>query len=292
MEKTEFTSTGQPPLDQQFTKGRFENRIAVVSGGGSGIGYAVAERFANDGATVVILEVDRSKCELAERRFTEQGWKKCVTCCVDVTNKNEVISNIAKICGEVGGKIDYLVTSAAYFGSQGINSSPDDWHKSLEVNVVGVSNVVQSCIPFMSGVEGAAIVTISSISAIRAQKDRWTYSATKGAIKTITKNMALDLSSNGIRVNSVSPGWIWSPEASKASRDGTMKTLDDDFVHKFKMLRRSGYTSEVAGAVTFLCSKDASYITGTNLMVDGGYSAMGPERHGDESAFAGHEERK
>lgn len=118
--------------------------------------------------------------------------------------------------------------------------------------------------------EGASIVTISSISAKRAQRERWTYSATKGAIKTITKNLALDLSSSSIRVNCVSPGWIWSPEVirldfkdlkfnfyiqgAKASSDGTMTDMDKT-VKKFTMIGRNGYTSEVAAAVTFLCSR-------------------------------------
>lgn len=289
MEKPEFTSAGQPQLDQHHTRGRFADCTAVVSGGASGIGYAVAERFASDGARVVVLDMDADRCQLAETRFAQQGWK-LTTRVVDVTDKDTVEQTLREVIGSER-KVDALVTSAAYFGSQGERSTSDDWRKSFDVNVVGVSNLVQSSLPYLKKSDRAAIVTLSSISAIRAQRDRWTYSATKGAIKTITKNMALDLAKYHVRVNSVSPGWIWSPEAAKASPDGTMKTLDEKVVKNFKLTGRSGYSSEVAAAITFLCSKDASYITGTNLMVDGGYSAIGPERHGQDSPFAGHQQR-
>jgi len=258
----------------------------LITGGASGIGYAVAERFASDGATVIIFDINEKNCKLARDRFEENGWKKLHTFLVDVTKRSQVDDAMATVAKITTESLHSLVTSAAYFGSQGLNSTEDDWNKSLDVNLIGVSNVVQSCFPYLSKTEGASIVTISSISAKRAQRERWTYSATKGAIKTITKNLALDLSSSSIRVNCVSPGWIWSPEGAKASSDGTMTDMDKT-VKKFTMIGRNGYTSEVAAAVTFLCSRDASYITGTNLMVDGGYTAMGPERLGEDSVFAG-----
>jgi len=257
-----------------------------VTGGGSGIGYSVAERFANDGAKVLILDIDKKNIELAEKRFKDANWDIITKEC-DVTDKSQLESVIDETCKTLEKNIDFLVTSAAYFGSKGIDSTIEDWRKSLDVNVIGVSNAVQTCIPYMKNSNQASIVTISSISAVRAQPDRWNYSATKGAILTITKNMALDLSKYNIRVNSVSPGWIWSPEQLKASIDKVRETMDKSIVEKFTLLGRSGYTSEVAGTVAFLCSRDASYITGENIMVDGGYSCIGPERKGESSVFAG-----
>jgi len=286
MENVEFTLKEQPKIDQEYTRKRFEGKIAVVTGGGSGIGYAVAERFANDGARVVILDIDDKNIKLAEKRFKDANWSNITRKC-DVTDKSQLEFVISEVCKLLGKNIDFLVTSAAYFGSKGIESRLEDWKKTLDVNIVGVSNIVQTCIPYMKNSNQASIVTISSISAVRAQPDRWTYSASKGAILTLTKNMALDLSKYNIRVNSVSPGWIWSPEQLKASSDKNRETMDKDIVQKFTLLGRSGYTSEVAGTVTFLCSRDAAYITGTNIMVDGGYSCIGPERKGENSVFAG-----
>nr|CAB3262799.1 uncharacterized protein LOC100183433 [Phallusia mammillata] len=156
---------------------------------------------------------------------------------------------------------------------------------TFSVNVVGISNMVQAVYPFMC--EGGSIVNISSISAHRAQADRWTYAASKGAITTVTQNMALDLAKKSIRVNSVSPGWTWTPEVAKESPKGTLEPIME-VVKKFHMIPRTAHTSEIASAVVFLCSRDASFINGTDLRVDGGYTAMSPERFGEETMIAGH----
>jgi NAD(P)-dependent dehydrogenase (short-subunit alcohol dehydrogenase family) len=132
---------------------------------------------------------------------------------------------------------------------------------------------------------GGAIVNVASISAHIAQPNRWTYNACKGAVVTLTKCQALDLSVDGIRVNTVSPGWIWTPEVLKAA-GGDRKRWEPVW-GRFHMLRRLGEPSEVAKAIVFLCSDDASFITGAELAVDGGYMAMGSEGLGDQSSFAG-----
>src|SRR5690606_31995326 len=139
--------------------------------------------------------------------------------------------------------------------------------------------------PYLKGQSGAAIVNVASVSAHIAQPNRWTYSASKGAIVTLTKCMALDLSADGIRVNAVSPGWIWTPEVAKAA-EGDRERWEPIW-GRFHILRRLGEPEEVAEAVLFLSSDRASFVTGAELMVDGGYSAIGPEGLGDSSRFAG-----
>lgn len=128
-------------------------------------------------------------------------------------------------------------------------------------------------------------MNISSVSAHVAQPNRWTYNACKGAIITLTKCQALDLAPYGIRVNAVSPGWIWTPEVAKAANGDRARW--EPIWGRYHMLRRLGEAREVARAILFLCSDDASFITAAELAVDGGYLGMGSEGLGETSAFAG-----
>ena len=171
------------------------------------------------------------------------------------------------------------------FLAKGLDATEGDWERSLGVNVRGYANMVQACYPHMRVAHGAAIVNLCSISAHIAQPNRWTYNASKGAILALTRCQALDLSADGIRVNAVSPGWIWTPEVAKAA-DGDRERWEPVW-GPFHMLRRVGEPREVARAILFLCSDDASFITGAELPVDGGYLALGSEGLGERSSFAG-----
>lgn len=187
-----------------------------------------------------------------------------------------------------GNSLNYLINCAAYFGSKGLAADKKDWDKSFSINVTGYANMVQACYDPMKSVAGRygkAVVNIASISAFRAQPIRWTYASTKGAIAQMTRCMALDLSVENIRVNSISPAWVWSPEVSKAAKGDREKW--EPIWGPFHMPRRLCETSEVASAICFLLSDDASFITGTDLPVDGGYMSLGPEGLGEKSSFAG-----
>ncbi|XP_078482871.1 3-oxoacyl-[acyl-carrier-protein] reductase FabG [Ciona intestinalis] len=282
MDKSDFVAANQPPLDQAFTKRRFDGKVALVAGGASGIGLASAERFASDGASVAILDINQTAGKHAEAYLKGLGYKVKFYS-VDVENRDECFKIAEQVTKDNDSKIDAVVNNAVYFGSKALDAREEDYEKSFSVNVIGTSNIVQACVPFMS--PGSAIVNMSSITAARAQPCRWTYAATKGAIKTMTKHMALDLAKNGIRVNSVGPGWTWSPEMAKASPDGTMEAMRSS-VDKFQIVNRFGKTSEVASVIVFLCSRDAAFVTGTSYKVDGGYCAMGPERTGSNDLFA------
>ena len=132
---------------------------------------------------------------------------------------------------------------------------------------------------------GGAIVNLSSISAHIAQPNRWTYNAAKGAVNQLTRCMAMDLAPYNIRVNTVSPGWIWTREVDKAA--GYDRAKWGPIWGKFHMLRRLGEVEECAAPVAFLLSDEASFITATEIMVDGGYCGMGSEGLGEASSFAG-----
>ncbi|XP_076817229.1 dihydroanticapsin 7-dehydrogenase-like [Clavelina lepadiformis] len=285
MDNPEFHSKNQPPLDQEFTKNRFKDKVVVVTGGASGIGFAVAERFANDGAVVAIADMDRTNGAKAVERIKAEGHDNVKFYFVNVADKSSCTKAVEEVAGDNDGVIHCLVNSAAFFGSSGLKSEPADWRKSCDVNIMGAASMVQACHPYLVKANGAAIVNLASASALRAQPERWTYSATKGAIITMTKNMALDLGKDQIRVNSISPAWVWSPVQAKASVDGSQESMPA--VADFSIKRRAANTSEIAAVTVFLCSRDASYMTGTNVIVDGGYCAIGPERLGDQSLFAG-----
>jgi len=157
----------------------------------------------------------------------------------------------------------------------------------MSVNVMGNVFMTQAVVKHMKTRTGKyqSITHISSISAHQCQPNRWTYAASKGAINILTKNMALDLAKYNIRVNSVSPGWIWSPEVAKAAKGDREKW--EPIWGKFHIAGRLGEMCEVAGAVTFLASRDAAFVNATDLKVDGGYGAMSAEGHGESSSFAG-----
>jgi len=187
------------------------------------------------------------------------------------------------------GDIRHLVNCVAYFGSESLKATEDDWEKTMKVNVMGASFMVQAAVEQMKEHSirmNCSVVNVSSISAHRAQPNRWTYAASKGAIHILTKNMALDLAKYKIRVNSVSPGWIWSPEVAKAAGDGGREVWGPEWGN-FHINDRLGEMSEVAGAITFLASADASFVNGADLPVDGGYTAMSAEGFGQTSSFAG-----
>ena len=262
---------------------RFTNKVAIVTGGASGIGAAIVREFASEGASVAIFDINAqggqayaNELQAAQLRVSFHH--------VDVSDAEAVSQAVAAVTA-LYGTVNYLVNCAVSFTAKGLDVTTPEWERSLGVNVRGNSNMVQACYPHMKAVGGGAIVNIASISGHIAQPNRWTYNATKGAIITMTKCQALDLAPDNIRVNVVSPGWIWTPEVDKAANNDRAKW--EPIWGRYHMLRRLGQPPEVARAVLFLCSDDASFITAAELPVDGGYLGLGSEGLGETSSFAG-----
>jgi NAD(P)-dependent dehydrogenase (short-subunit alcohol dehydrogenase family) len=263
----------------------WSGRVALVTGGASGIGAATAREFATEGAAVAIFDIDREGGERQATALRSEGYTAHFYM-IDVSDAATCREGVMSVIDRLG-QVDFLVNNAVSFISKGLGVTPADWNRSLGVNVQGYANMVQACHASLRVTNGTAIVNVASISAHIAQPDRWTYNACKGAIVVMSKCMALDLSLDGIRVNCVSPGWIWTPEVAKAAEDDRERW--EPVWGRYHMLRRLGEPREVARAILFLCSDDASFVTGTELMVDGGYSGLGSEGLGDTSTFAGSE---
>jgi NAD(P)-dependent dehydrogenase (short-subunit alcohol dehydrogenase family) len=192
----------------------------------------------------------------------------------DLTDDAQINACVTRTVERFGG-IDFLVNVACTYVDQGLASSRKDWLDSYNVNVVGGVMMLKAVHPHMVSRGGGAVVHFSSGSAKVAQTGRWLYPATKAAILQLTRSQAMDLAPDRIRVNAITPGWIWSRPMDEAFQGN--KAAVQQVAGRFHLLGRIGEPEEVADAVLFLCSDHASFITGTDLAVDGGYTVMGPE---------------
>jgi NAD(P)-dependent dehydrogenase (short-subunit alcohol dehydrogenase family) len=257
-------------------------KAAIVTGGASGIGRAITERLCSEGVSVTFCALDDSG-DITAKECENRGHR--VQFVKGDLAQEAFCRDLAKAALDQWGKIDYLVNNAFSFISKGLAATRDDWLRMMGVGPIGYATMVQAVAGEMKKQGGGAIVNISSISAHIAQPDRWTYNAAKGAVNQLTRCMALDLAPFNIRVNTVSPGWIWTREVDKAA--GGDRDKFGPVWGKFHMLRRLGNVEECAVPVAFLLSDEASFITASELMVDGGYSGMGSEGLGEVSGFAG-----
>ncbi|MBF8221983.1 SDR family oxidoreductase [Halomonas sp. 328] len=246
-------------------------RSVIITGGATLIGQALAEAFVAAGSQVAILDIDAAAgAALADR--LGPGARFIAT---DITRDDQLQAAVARVEAEVGG-IDILVNLACSYLDDGLASSRADWLTALDINLVSAVMAAKAVHPALRRRGGGVIINFSSISAEVAQTGRWLYPASKAAMRQLTRSMALDLAEAGIRVNSVSPGWTWSRLIEEVSGGDRART--DRVAGDFHMLGRAGDPEEVAQVVLFLCSDRASFVTGADYAVDGGYSALGPEQ--------------
>ncbi|MCL5105352.1 MAG: SDR family oxidoreductase [Armatimonadetes bacterium] len=261
---------------------RFKGKVAIVTGGSSGIGRAVVEELCKEGASVAFTGVSEIGITTAKELSDTGG--DVLFCHGDMSDENFCRGVVSRTL-EKWGKIDHLVNNAFSFTAKGLDATRADWERVMQVGPMAYALMTQLVVEPMKKQGGGAVVNMSSISAFAAQPDRWTYNAAKGAVYTLTRCQALDLAPFNIRVNSVSPGWIWTREVSKAA--GGDRAKWEPIWGQFHMLERLGEPVECAGPILFLLSDDASFVTAVDLPIDGGYQGMGSEGLGKASSFAG-----
>ena len=242
-------------------------KVAIVPGGATKIGRAVVDALVAAGTRVMVADI----AEDAGKGMAREGvaFQKC-----DLRS-DEDIAKLAADTKTKFGRIDFLVNVACSYLDNGAETTRADWLTALDINIVGSVMLMQAARAELAKNRGA-IVNFGSISARVAQTGRWVYPVSKAAILQLTRNQAMDLAADGIRVNAVSPGWTWSNIMDQLTGGNRAKT--DGVAAPFHLLGRVGNPEEVASAVLFLCSDEASFITGTDIRVDGGYTVMGPEQ--------------
>jgi len=245
-----------------------DGRTAIVTGGATLIGAAVVRAFRDAGTNVAVADIDVEGGE----RLAEDGVLFVPT---DIRDDAQIDELVAKTLDRFG-RIDLLVNLACSYVDDGAASPRADWLESLNVNVASAAMLANTVRPHLVAQGGGAIVNFTSISARVAQSGRWLYPVGKAALVQLTRSMAMDFAPDNVRVNSVSPGWTWSRVMVELSGDNRAKT--DRVAAPFHLPGRAADPAEVAEVVLFLCSDNASFVTGADYAVDGGYSAMGPER--------------
>jgi len=246
---------------------RLQGKVALITAAGQGIGRAIAEAFAAEGATVIATDVDEKKLD---------GIKAAKRLKLDVRSTAAVEALARELAAEFGA-LDVLVNCAGYVHHGSVlDCSEQDWDFSFDLNVKSMHRMIRAFLPRMLEKKAGSIVNISSaVSSIRGVSDRYVYGATKAAVIGLTKAVAADFIRQGIRANAICPGTIHSPSlegriAERSQATGKSRAqVEQAFVERQPM-GRLGTPEEVAALAVFLASDEASYITGQPHLVDGG----------------------
>jgi len=253
---------------------RLDAKTALVTGGGKGIGQAISEVFARQGARVYILDVDEKGAAETIRHIQEAGGIGFFEPC-DVTLPGQVREAVESIVGSAGG-IDIVVNNAgiAHIGTAE-STTPEDLDRLLDVNVKGVYHVLRATLPYLKE-KGGSVLNLASVAAFVGLNDRFAYSATKGAVATMTLSVAKDYLAYGIRCNSISPGRVHTPFVDGFLRQNYPGRESEMFekLARTQPIGRMAEPEEIACLALYLCSDEASFITGSDFPIDGGFKTL------------------
>lgn len=243
--------------------GKLDNKVAIITGGASGIGERMVDLFAEEGAIVIAADINEAALEKASQKQNVHGMKLNVA-------SDEDWQALAKEVNERFGRIDILVNNAGISSEKPFAEiNADDWQKMLAINGFGPFAGIKHVAPYMATQGQGSIVNISSYTALIGQGFNH-YSASKGAVRALSKAAATQFGRKGVRVNALFPGIIETPMTQTLSAS---KELLGQLI-KATPLQRLGQPEDIAKAALFLASDDSSYITGSELVIDGGYSAQ------------------
>lgn len=247
-------------------------KVALITGAGSGIGRAIAIRLAEQGARVHLLDLNEAAINSVAAEINSQNLKAAAHAC-NVASQAEVKSIIQQIANQYN-QLDILINSAGIAHIGKLESTTEqDLERLFQVNVKGVYNTMQAVITFMKNQKSGVIINLASVAAFTGISERFAYSMTKGAVVSMTLSVAKDYIQDGIRCNSISPGRVHTPFVDgflKANYPGKEKEMFDK-LSKTQPIGRMATPDEIANLALYLCSDEASFITGTDYPIDGGF---------------------
>jgi 2-hydroxycyclohexanecarboxyl-CoA dehydrogenase len=240
--------------------GTLEDKIAIVTGAGQGIGRAIADKLAAAGATVVVTDLDEASADQ-----TAAGLPGAVAIRADVTDRQDVQAAVDRVMQQFG-RVDVLVNNAGWDkASPFVDSDPADWDRAIAVNLYGVLHTCKAVLPIMAGQGGGAVVNLGSDAGRVGSSGEAVYSAAKGGVIAFTKSLAREMARHQVRVNCVCPGptdtALFASFAGPKLREALTKAIP---------FRRLGQPADVANVVAFLASDEAAFVTGQTLSVSGG----------------------